>query len=54
MENVNLIQKSKKSFEDIFNLLNLKYIKDDFDSILDLKNKYFKEEYDLKKMKTLI
>lgn len=44
----------EKSFEDIFNLLNLKYIKDDFDSILDLKNKYFKEEYDLKKMKTLI
>lgn len=44
----------EKNFEDIFNLLNLKYIKDDFDNILDLKNKYFKEEYDLKKMKTLI
>ena len=44
----------KKDFKDIFDFLNLKYIQEDFDNILDLKNKYFNGEYDLKKTKSLL
>lgn len=44
----------EKNFKDVFNFLNLKFIESDFDSILDLKNKYFKGEYELKKNKSLI
>ena len=44
----------EKNFKDVFEFLNLKFIESDFHSILDLKNKYFKGEYDLKKNKSLI
>ncbi len=41
-------------FEEIFEFLNLKYIKSDFDNILDKGNRYFSGEWESKKIKSII
>ena len=41
------------NFEDIFKILNIKFIQQDFEEILNVKNKYFSGEWESKKNKTI-